>query len=342
LTRRHLLPAVGLVAIGLVSALGVVGIASVGDDDGPSAVATIPEDVDPGRARPPGGGLPAVGIEARGSLEPRIILFGDTIKAYVDVFLDRRKVEPGSVRVSTEFLPWEVVGPQVRTRRDSGANTYLRTTFRLRCTSSPCLPNNTASALEFTPARLSYSTTAAAPGDRRSIAVDWPVLIVYSRFAAANAEGSTSSSSTLWRADLESFSSATYGIAPRVLLPILLALVVLLAAAGVGLAYLAIPRRAAAPEPEPEPEPEPLPTLTPLEQALELLEDASRADGAEDRRRALELVADVLDFDHSELARAARTLAWSEHDPLVEQTSGLATRVRTTIDLSENGNGRVH
>jgi len=31
-----------------------------------------------------------------------------------------------------------------------------------------------------------------------------------------------------------------------------------------------------------------------------------------------------------------------EDDPVVEQTSGLATRVRTTIDLSENGNGRVH
>ena len=46
---------------------------------------------------------------------------------------------------------------------------------------------------------------------------------------------------------------------------------------------------------------------------------------------------------HADLARAARTLAWSEDDPRVEQTSGLATRVRTTIDLtSENGNGRVH
>jgi hypothetical protein len=83
--------------------------------------------------------------------------------------------------------------------------------------------------------------------------------------------------------------------------------------------------------------------LTPLEQALELLEDAGRADGVEDRRRALELVAEVLDVEHPDLARAARTLAWSEDDPVVEQTSGLATRVRTTIDLNENenGNGRV-
>jgi hypothetical protein len=342
MSRRHLLPAVGLVAVALVTALAVIGIASYGEDDARGVGAALVDDVDPGPARPPGGGIPATGIEARGSLEPRIILFGDTIKAHVDVLLDRRKVDPGSVRVSTEFLPWEIVGPQVRSRSDSGRSTYLRTSFTLRCTSSPCLPANTSSALEFTPARLSFSTPRAAPGDRRSIAVDWPILIVYSRFAAANAEGSTNSSAGLWRADLESFSNATYGVAPRVLLPILLTLVVLLAAAGAALAYFAIPRRAKAPEPEPEPEPEPLPTLTPLEQALELLEDAGGADGAEDRRRALELVAEVLDLEHPELARAARTLAWSEHDPLVEQTSGLATRVRTTIDMSENGNGRVH
>jgi hypothetical protein len=119
-----------------------------------------------------------------------------------------------------------------------------------------------------------------------------------------------------------------------------LVLAVLLAAGGAALAYVALPRRAP-PEPEPEPEPEPVIVLTPLEQALELLEDASRADGVEDRRRALELVAEVLDLDHPELARSARTLAWSEDDPEVEQTSGLATRVRGTIDAHGNGNGRV-
>jgi hypothetical protein len=341
-SRRHFLPAVGLVAVALVTALAVIGISSYGDDGDTGVLATLPADVDPGPARPPSSGLPARGIEARGSLEPRIILFGDMIEAHVDVLLDRRKVDPSSVRVSTEFLPWEIVGPQIRKRRDSGTSTYLRSTFTLRCTSSPCLPNNTSSALEFTPAQLSYSTPGAAPSVRRSIAVDWPILLVYSRFAVANAEGSTSSSAALWRADLESFPSATYGIPPRVLLPVLFALILLLTVTGAVLAYFAIPRRSHAPEPEPEPEPELLPTLTPLEQALELLEDAGRADGAEDRRRALELVAEVLDAAHPELARAARTLAWSEHDPLVEQTSGLATRVRTSIDLSENGNGRVH
>ena len=338
--RRRLLPLVGLVAIALLTALAVVGVSVYADGDDGGTGVVLPAD-DPGAAGQPAGGLSEDGVEARGSVEPRNILFGDTIRAHVDVVLDRRKVDPGSVRVSTEFVPWEIVGPQARTRSDAGPNTHLRTTFTLRCTSSPCLPNDQASALEFGPARVSYAPPVGARGERQSLVVDWPLLLVSSRFAAANAEGPDASSS-LWRADLASFPSASYRISPTLLISILIAGAVLLAAGAAALAFVAIPRRKPEPEPEPEPEPAPLPLLTPLEQALELLEDASRADGAEERRRALELVAEVLDVEHPDLSRAARTLAWSEDDPVVEQTSGLATRVRTTIDLSENGNGRVH
>jgi hypothetical protein len=339
--RRQLLPLAGLVAIGLVTALAIVGVTRYGDGGEPGSVATLPE-LDPGIVRPPGSGLPEAGIEARGVIQPSTILFGDTIRARVDVFLDRRKVDPASVRVSTEFVPWELSGPQQRVRRDAGSRTYVRTTYTLRCTSSPCLPVDEASALEFNAARVSYASPGAAPGARESIRVDWPTLLVYSRFAAANLEGPTGpAAASPWRADLETMPAVSYRLPAGLLIPAALVLAALLAVGGAALAYVAIPRRAPAPEPEPEPEPEPVILLTPLEQALELLEDASRADGTEDRRRALELVAEVLDLDHPDLARAARALAWSEDDPLVEQTSGLATRVRTTIDAHGNGNGRV-
>ena len=340
--RRNLLPAAGLVALALVTAIAVVAFSSLGGGDSQTSPSLAP-DVDPGSAAPPGGGLPAQGIEARATLDPRITLFGDTIVAHVDVLLDRLKVDPESLRVGTEFLPWEVVGQPSRVRQDSGSNTHLRTSYTLRCTGSPCAPSNTSGALEFDPARVSYAAPAAKVGDRDALSVHWPILLVYSRFAAANAEGgATAGASTqnLWRADLVSFPAATYRIPPAVLLPALVVLAILLVAAGVALAVVAIPRRRKEPEPQPEPEPEPVIVLTPLEQALELLEDASRADGTEDRRRALELVAEVLDLEHPELARAARTLAWSEDEPQVEQTSGLATRVRGTIDT--NGNGRAH
>ena len=338
-SRRSLLPVAGLVAVALVTALAIVGVAAIGDGDDGRPRVTIPDDASPGANAPPVGGLGEEGIEASASIEPRNILFGDIIRARVDVVLDRRKVDPDSVRVSPQFVPWELVGVPVRTRADAASNTHLRTVFTLRCTSSPCLPNNNASALEFGAASLSYAKPGSAPGARQSLAVDWPLLLVSSRFAAANAESADASS--LWRADLASFPSATYRVSPTLLVRGLVAAAVLLAAGGVALAFVAVPRRRPQPEPEPQPEPDPEPQLSPLEQALELLEDASRADGAADRRRALELVAEVLDPGHPDLARAARTLAWSEDDPVVEQTSGLATRVRTHIDLSENGNGRV-
>jgi hypothetical protein len=88
-----------------------------------------------------------------------------------------------------------------------------------------------------------------------------------------------------------------------------------------------------------------------LQQALALLEDAARPDGSEDRRRSLELVAEVLaEWGDEDLARSARVLAWSEHEPAVEETTGLAARVRATLEAEEaaaeaaergNGNGRV-
>jgi hypothetical protein len=86
--------------------------------------------------------------------------------------------------------------------------------------------------------------------------------------------------------------------------------------------------------------------LSPLEQALELLEDSIRVNGAAEQRRALEQVAEQLELSEwgdSKLAREARVLAWSEDVPPVEQTTSLAARVRDVLpeveEPSENGDG---
>jgi hypothetical protein len=206
--------------------------------------------------------------------------------------------------------------------------------------SSPCPPANQSAALEFNKVRVSFAPPGADLAERRSVGAEWPLLLVYSRFAAANLEGPTSPTNpNPWRADLISLPAVSYRVSPALLVVALLVFAGALAFAGAMLVYFAVPRRGPAPPPEPEPEPEPEITLTPLEQALVLLEDADRADGAEDRRRALELVAEVLVDDQPALARAARALAWSEDAPRVADTSGLASRVRTIIDL--NGNGRA-
>jgi hypothetical protein len=323
--RRRLLLKLGLGAVAAVTAVAVVVVSTQDGGDGGKSP-----------ARP----VLAEGIGARASIVPRTILFGDTIAAQVDVVLDSRRVDPDSVRIATEFLPWEVVGEPERSRRDAGATTHLRTTYVLRCTSSPCPPANQSAALEFNRARVSFTRPGADLAERKSVGVEWPLLLVYSRFAAANLEGSAGSTNpNPWRADLISLPAVSYRVSPGLLVVVFLVFAGALAVAGAALVYFAVPRRGPAPPPESEPEPEPEITLTPLEQALVLLEDADRADGAEERRRALELVAEVLVDDEPALARAARALAWSEDAPLVEDTSGLASRVRTIIDL--NGNGRA-
>jgi hypothetical protein len=116
---------------------------------------------------------------------------------------------------------------------------------------------------------------------------------------------------------------------PGRLLALLLAICILLAIAGGALAYLARPRRARRAQPPPE---RPQRVLTPLQQALALLEDSARVNGTGDQRRALELVAWALaERGDRTLARTARALAWSAPVPGVQETGGVAARARTAL-----------
>ena len=128
--------------------------------------------------------------------------------------------------------------------------------------------------------------------------------------------------------------AASYRISPGLLRVLLFGGAILLGLAGVLLAFRAIPVREPKPEPEPEPEPEPM--LPPLELALILLTDGSQTNGAADRRRALELVAEEMEArEEFPLARQARVMAWSEDTPTLAETSGLAESVRVQLALLE-------
>lgn len=269
-------------------------------------------------------------IEARATLNPRSVLFGDTVRAIVDVTFDRRRVDPGSVRVSADFAPWRLVERPIQVRGDSGNATHLRTVFVLRCLTSPCAPSGQLVAVEFPSAKVAY---AGRDGEaaRDAIELVWPRLGVYSRSSTSILEAR--GSAIPWRADLLSMPAASYRVSPTVALVLLLAGSALFAAGAVVLVYLAWPRRTPPPPPEPELPPEP--KLSPLEQALALLEDTMRTNGVADRRRALELVAEVLEVHEDDLAEVARTLAWSEAAPRVEQTKDLASLVRAALEEDE-------
>ena len=280
-----------------------------------------------------GGGEPESSVRPRllrtsGTLAPRILLFGDTLRARVDVTLDRRRVDPGSVAIRAQFQAWARAGKPTVERSDSGALSHLRTTFVLRCVRQACVPGRDTLPFQFEPARVTYTQrTARGRKIQRTARVAWPRLILHSRIAPNDL-----ATINPWRTDLLTMPAPSYRASPGLVLALLATGTLLLGAAGVLLAYLGRPRRA--PEPEPEPEPEPVEVVTPLERALELLETAAGPNGSADQRRSLELVAEVLaerghDDEH---ARAARELAWSPTPPPVEATRGLAARVRATLE----------
>jgi hypothetical protein len=312
-TRARVLIALALLAIVGASAVAVV-LAGGGRGDGG------------GPAQPTQG---SPGIEARGALSPRIALFGDTIVARVDVVLDRRRVDPGSVRVLATFSPWTLVGDPERVRNDGGMTTHVETTFVLRCLTSPCIPPNDTTQLTLPPARVTYAGPEGRPATAGPLEIEWPTIVVHSRLDSADLEGRRPASSP-WQADVLSLPSVSYRIPPVLALALLFLGAALLVGVGSLLAYLGWPRRAPAPPP---PEPEPVPGLSPLEQALTLLESPAQENGAADRRRALELLGDALaDRGDQKLARSARRLAWSEQVPDAEEASGLALRVRSALE----------
>lgn len=318
-------------AVGAAALLGALVVVLVGRQGGGEA------------SSPSAESLPE--IEAGVVVAPREVLFGDTVQARFEIVVDKERVDPGSVRVAADFSPWDVVGKSATRRQDDGDASYLRTTFVLRCLTGTCLPSGQSARYDFRPARIAFG----APRDQRiaesSIELPLPPIRVYSRFAAATRDADPFSSP--WRADVLSLPAVSYGLAPGVLLAVLLGGAAIAAIAGVALAYVAWPRRLPAPPPEPPP-PAPVPVLSPLEQALVLLEHSIRTNGAAAQRRALEQVAEQLelsDWGDPKLAREAKVLAWSEDVPPVEETTSLAARVRSVLpaveEQDENGDGRV-
>jgi hypothetical protein len=313
--RGRVLVAVVLGAVVVVSAAAVALTLSARGGDGETA--------------PAGQGVRP--IEARGIFSPSNALFGDTVAATIEVTLDRRRVDPDSVSVRTDFSPWRPFTSPRSDRRDAGTTTYLRTTYVLRCLDRSCAPASEEDVVqEFVPARVSYASREAEGGSsaRSTLETAWPVLVVGSRYTAS--AGAAPAGSSRWRMDLLSLPAVSYGVSPSVLIALLLAAAAVLAIVGGRLAYLAFPRK---PAPVQEP---PEPVLTPLERALLLLEDPARLNGAGDQRRALEFVAlELVARGDLALAEAARALAWSEPVPGVQKTSGIAARARSALEEAD-------
>lgn len=270
---------------------------------------------------------PEGGLAATAMLQPRIVLFGDTLTARVDVVVDRTAIDVDSVRVAWAPAPWRLVRPAERTVETDGPTAHVRTNYILRCLTRVCAPVRPTEEITFPPARVSYPTGDGA--GTTGVEAAWPTLLVHSRLGVLDT-GQRDVLAAPWRADFVSLPAVSYRVRPGLAVGLLVALAALLFGVAALVTYRAWPRR----EPEPEPEPPPLPVASPLEQALALLESPVAVNGTESRRRALELVADEVERVDVELALAARALAWSPHAPEVPATRALASRLRDRLEVN--------
>ena len=261
-------------------------------------------------------------LEARVVITPRVVLFGDTVTARVQVALDRARIDPDSP-VWTAFAPWRHVRAPQRIRRDAERATYVETVYVIRCLGPSCVPSRSSSSREFQAVQLTYDEVG---GRRGSTDVRWPVLVLNTRLVSGRLRPP--------RRVRNRLAGRPRDVARRVVPPppaLLVALLLAGAALALGggrLAYSALPRREEPPARAPAPPPPP--DLTPLERALALLEPTP-LDGAAERRRALEFVAEHFDErDRSSRRRRARSPGARASPPA--ESVGLAERVREHLD----------
>jgi hypothetical protein len=262
--------------------------------------------------RPGSGGetQPAQPFAATASVTPSAVSFGDRLGARLDVVVDPRKIDVGTVEVSPRFGLNRVVGAAVE--QTSGTGRLLSYRYVLECLLPGCAPQAARVARRFPPALVSYRTRE---GQLVNQQVRWPAYQLVSRVTEAQRQHPVSS----LRFDV-SLPAPSHRIAADTLRALAVALAALLAAAAVVLAWVALRPHAA----------QGGPTTSRLVQALQAVR-ASTANGRpEERRKALGwLGRELRAVERPTEADAARRLAWSAEPPTPGSTGDFATEVES-------------
>ncbi len=299
--RRHA-RALAAVALALVAAVAVVLLARAGGSR---------QELLAGRTS----------IAVKTSLSPGEHLFADSPLARLDVLVNRRLVDPGTVRVDASFKPYRVVQALPHVRKQIGDATRLEFRYRIDCLGPPCVPRKERRDYRLPDARITYLTRAERRS--RAEAAAWPLLSVVSRVKRSDL------TDRRFVDALDPLPAASYRIGPNLLAGVLLGLSLLLVL-GTG-AAAAMRLRGPAPPAKPAGA-RPAAPLSPLEQALALVERALAGQGVEEQRKALErLGRELVACDRRDLAGEARRLGWSRTGPSAGETRALSDRVRREV-----------
>jgi hypothetical protein len=282
-------------------------------------------------------------IAASQTLSPKVALFAEPVTARVDVLVDRERFDPDRVEVSTNFEPYERDGEIRRTREDQGQYTHLRFEYTLRCLVYACLPEVGGGPPQVQPGGLPppVGSQGGGFGERKTVSlpparvtyddpekgkqpvtnVNFPVAQIVSRLNFGDTQ--VTGIGFPFEANVTPLTEPTYRLSAGVLAAGLIGLALLLLALPIALIVRALRREDEMVE-EAEPE------LSPLEQALRLVE-WSRDQSLEERREALEALAFQLDEPEPELARDARRIAWTPPEPDPEAMGLLVEAVREAL-----------
>ena len=252
------------------------------------------------------------------SITPTPAFFGDLLTARIEVLADATRVDPASVRVEADFVPYAATGVPLRSSSRSGGVVALGYRFTISCLSAECVPGpgirQVVLPLVVVRARL-------RDGRETVVRASWPRIALAPRVD----EAALRSTPLGWRNQL-AVPPVSYRVSPGMLLALLLAGSVALGLGGlalVGAEYARLTRmrytRASAP--------------SRLGLALALARESMRRN-PDDRRKALALLARVLagkDSDADRLAAAAEQLAWSRGRPDPDRVGALADEVEREV-----------
>jgi hypothetical protein len=270
------------------------------------------------------GGGPGLGEEpivGTALLTPEQHLFGDAVRARVELIVDAKRVDPDSVEIGANFDPYRELRPVEVTRSEDGTLTKLRYDYVLGCLVAQCLPRG-GGRVELGGVAVNYLRRGES--EPAAATVEWVPIR-----AAGRIDPNQLDQAAL-RSDLRDLPSASYRVSPRTVELVALVLAVLFA---VGAAILILRLL-------------PLDRLatrlgarfvdrrSPLEQALALVRESAASGSPEEERRALErLAVELRRTRNPALAGDASRLAWSQPVPAgIDPLSDEVERV-----ISENG-----
>jgi hypothetical protein len=267
--------------------------------------------------------VPVEPVEGGTQMSRSGVLFGDRVRASVQVIVDRKRVDPSRVGFSAHFEPFIRLGTPSVARKDTGRLTRLVYTADLICLTNICLSRDQPEPVhvQFPPAQVFY---IAKSGVRHTLKLSWQATTIGPRTTTQDLNGADPFEQPSWRATTDPLP-VSYAISPHTLR------VVLFVAAGLlfALALFALVRFVLIGKLR-------LRVLSPLERAVVLVERAPAE--SPEKRKALELLSHELSRSgEPELALLAKQLAWAEPTPLPTLTQPLTLDVRKVISQRSNG-----